>query len=87
MRVEVTQEDINKGYRNFPSKCALALAIGRSLDAAGRVSDKVSIVTCCRVTSKEGFNCFVDLSQRARKFVRDFDAGKEVKPSVFILDI
>lgn len=29
----------------------------------------------------------VPLSKRARKFVKDFDSGKKVVPSVFVVDI
>lgn len=82
MKVEVTQEHIDKGQRREHDKCPIALAVedigyksvsvdGKSLDAW---KDKVDGV--------KGY-IYGDLPDEAVEFIRTFDRGDKVEPLTF----
>lgn len=78
MRIEVTQEDIDRGVRDQPCACALALATTR---ATGR---NAAVGTTSIFFDLESG---ISLPLLARNFVRDFDAGRSVRPFSFDLPI
>lgn len=80
MKIEVTQEHIDKGDRFSPSCCPLALAIK---DATGLYGVSVG---ADYVTRMEPYR-FITLPRRAAGFRKAFDRAEKVKPFTFELDI
>ena len=87
--VRVPQSDISGGCRKNRRKCALALAISRSvrergLGLRGRVYVLRDQVRIGRPNPKVGDGVQIDwqasLTRAARDFVIDFDAGRQVQP-------
>lgn len=83
IKIEVTDEDIRTGTPNSCLSCPITKAVMRALNKENSVDERVIAVydyTGGGVRTK----CF-PLSRNARKFVRDFDARKKVKPFYFFL--
>jgi hypothetical protein len=75
MIINVTKKDIENGQMHFCTLCPIALAIRRARNSA-----KVFVGTGeVFIGDKEE----IKLPAKARKFIRDFDAGREVKPIKF----
>jgi hypothetical protein len=81
MRINVTQEDINKGCQNDSGTCPIALALSRATGNAVHV----------RAIYASVYNWSLlyttDLPIEARLFIRDFDSGKHVDPFSFELEL
>lgn len=73
-RVVVTKEDIRHGRPYQADSCPIALSLRRikGLDLA-----------IVETNSAECGYWITRMSKKARQFVRDFDEGNPVKPSVF----
>ena len=87
--VRVPQSDISASRRKNRRKCALALAISRSvrergLGLRGRVYVLRDQVRIGRPNPRVGGGVQIDwqasLTRAARDFVIDFDAGRQVQP-------
>ena len=78
LRVNVKQEDIDKGVKKKGRLCPIALAVKREHPLASTVvgPKTIHIAGLCG-----------NLSQKAQKFVKSFDRGDSVKPSVFYFNI
>jgi hypothetical protein len=76
--ITVLQDDIDKGVKNDPYSCAIALAVKRDLNR--------DLVTVGYHLDIGGLK-FANLPPEARNFVRDFDNGEAVKPFKFEVDI
>lgn len=77
IRVTVTQEGIDNGVSYGGNRCPLALALQK------RFPDDDDIVVLSHALRVN--NSVHRLSERAVQFVEDFDAGKPVQPSTFVL--
>ena len=80
LKVEVTQDDIDRGVRHEPSECAIARAVGRAAMSDGRINVGVSWVYC------DAYLSWANLPKTARTFVERFDSGDDVKPFSFELE-
>lgn len=78
--VYVTQEDIDKAWRNNSSKCVVAQAIARTIPHATRVDVDVQTV---RFTDSEGVRRVYLTPMAVEKYVIDFDAGDPIEPFKF----
>lgn len=79
--VKVTQDDIDRGYRNKSDCCPIALALIR-------MGFKALTVYCHRASfldAQTGEFLFRDLPDKAKKFVKAFDSQQDVKPFSFHL--
>ena len=74
MLISVTAEDIKEGRPRLPHKCPIARAATRETGRTCLVGTR---------TFKCGFDPYIRLPKKARDFVRNFDAGKKVKPISF----
>lgn len=77
MRIEVTEDDIATGSL-FSWGCPIAKAISRAMQG------EEALVRGTCVDLEYAYEP-VSLPRAARKFVRDYDAGKPVKPFSFEL--
>jgi hypothetical protein len=75
LTVNVTAEDIEKGERGNPCFCPIAQAVRRELDLW--IPPQVS--EFCMIVRSVAFR----LPDTARKFVDDFDRGRDVEPFKF----
>ena len=85
MRIEVTQDDIDAGRPNNNLSCPLALAISRAADkpaSVGQCSGRTFQAGNVHATDRRFW-----LPAMATLFVREFDAGKQVSPFDFELDL
>ncbi len=76
---EVTEEDITKGVPHDPEKCPLAWAVARQTGtrevAVG--AEKIHVAPRTKY----------DHSPKTRRFVKDFDAGRAVRPGTFTVQV
>lgn len=79
MRIQVTQDDIDKGIPKDCNACPVARAVRRALNA-----DAVSAAARIRV-QKGSKRIHYKPSLRVFKFYRQFDGGYFVKPFTFEL--
>ena len=82
MRIEVTQDLIDKGEAKDCSSCPVALAI---LVATGAQAVEVYATGGFLATRRRGTEFVMPVE--ARQFIVDFDAGKRVAPFSFDLDL
>jgi len=75
MRIPITQKDIELGLPNKLCQCPIALAICASTGKDVHVTYKY-----CVIGTK-----YYPLPEYARKFILNFDVGREVKP--FMLNL
>lgn len=81
MKIEVTQDNIDKGVRGYASLCPIALAIARDYpDILPLVFSKYAVLK-----DIGGDNLFYDLPWTALDFIYHFDHKFEVKPFSFEL--
>lgn len=79
MKIQVTQEDIDYGWRFRPDRCPVARALRRT---CGWVSVGINdIRTKIPYASVKYFTP----SRRMKQFIRKFDRGEKVKPQAFII--
>lgn len=76
--VSVTQEHIDAADRQTQARCPIALALRESTGEHALVYADGFQVRCDTLGARTG-----RLTRAAQEFVRDFDAGKPVKPSRF----
>lgn len=79
MKIQVTQDDIDSGTPHEPEGCPIALAIQRVLG-----QDEVQVTDVGFVTI--GLGDF-ELPASAVSFISYFDAGYDVEPFEFELDV
>ena len=80
MKINVTNEDIERGQQSDPHACAVARAMGRAgLDHFGVMGSSVM------VADPSGNLVSSLLPPKVRAWISDFDAGKLVTPFTFEL--
>lgn len=77
LTVKVTADDIEKGERGNPCFCPIAQAVRRELDL--QVPHLTEVGELCMIVRSATFR----LPDTARKFVDDFDSGRDVEPFEF----
>ena len=80
MRIDVTQEDIDRGKRSRPCECPLAIA-------ASRATGRPCSVGLDRIGFDDGLALEWPLPDIAFKFRWDFDNGQPVQPFGFDLPL
>lgn len=82
MKIEVTQEDIERGTRGHCALCPVARAVKRAMRTEDVWADGVAIVL-----TRHGDNrLFLDTPDEAICFMEEFDAGEPVEPFSFELE-
>ena len=81
VRVEVTQEDIEKGKRKAGWACPIARAIKRRVPQSRRRDVFVE-----HALWEVGYHVR-PLPRTAQRFVKRFDAGEPVKPFAFMTEV
>lgn len=76
-KIQVKQEDIDKGRRNVCFDCPIALALRRE-----GYRDVVVGSAAVRISTT-----VIELPRSARRFINRFDNRKKVQPFNFILEI
>lgn len=80
MKIEVTQEDIEKGKRGSKCYCPIALALMRAQPtrcvSVGALTVALDLPRVC-----------LNLPHRVRCWIYDFDSGEAVAPFEFDLDL
>lgn len=77
--INVTADDIKKGFKGSCCSCPIALAAGRVLKHTQIVVPGGHIT----VWQKQFIYKTYSLTKKAKKFILDFDSGKNVKPFKF----
>ena len=85
MRIEVTQDDINRGIRHHTAQCPIALAVRRTCPDAGSV--RVSSVVALFRSGDSRAYCWGVLPLIAWQFIEAFDERHEGEPFAFDLEI
>lgn len=92
LRVEVTQEDIDKGNRQSAWSCMIQRAVVRAagdsfgeddICVGGLGSAKSAFIGYGPMQAKDGYVWKVKLPGKARERARDFDEGLPVTPFKF----
>jgi hypothetical protein len=86
MRIRVTQRDIARGERGDCLLCAITLSANR---ATGRRCRVDFTGWCCRrlVLIIDGGAIAASLPPEARRWVKDYDAGRKVVPVAFAVQL
>jgi hypothetical protein len=82
MKIEVTQQDIDKGLSNNCFLCPIAHAVKRKMN-----TDCI-LVYCDRISVMSTIfsSYFYKLPKKAQTFIKQFDDGKPVKPFTFEIE-
>jgi hypothetical protein len=84
IKLEVTQQDIDRGKRGECDKCAVALALSRQLPQYEPSVGNLSGITLYDKESRLPiYEC--DNTKKIQEFISKFDAGEPVKPDTFSL--
>jgi len=76
IKIQITQDDIDKGKKMDPSNCPLALAIKRQLNPVSvKVSPWCAVITNTEIEGAKRYG-IVD-----NGFVKRFDRGYEIRPT------
>ncbi|MCI0537687.1 MAG: hypothetical protein L0Z50_20935 [Verrucomicrobiales bacterium] len=86
MRIEVTQNDIDKGCEKDCLKCPVALAINRVLRKPYVCYVDIPLIRIRKGRSLD-FVCEILTPEVAIDFIRAFDPGRDVSPFSFDLSI
>jgi len=78
MRIIVTEKDIKEGKRYTTESCPIANSLRRQFKSNAIVS-KYSF--CIESNGWQS----IDTTREMAEFINDFDKGKKVKPTVFII--
>lgn len=81
MKIEVTQDDIDKGIKCRHESCPIALAVKRQVENNGVSVDRTRAI----IYGDDDNPSIFPLSKTCVKFIRDFDKSITVKPFKFIL--
>lgn len=94
MKIEVTQDDIDKGQASNCVSCPIALALKRQCPEFATVNVKYSFAFFWSnptnwkdMDYKPVGDCVAELPFEARKFIGRFDIGLPVEPFEFELEI
>lgn len=79
MKVEITQEHINKGTRGSSYYCPIALAIKEKTDRGIQVAPWY-----VRTLDDKVPHVFLNNPKEVEEFIREFDAGNEVSPGLIV---
>jgi len=82
VKIEVTQEDIDRGARRSCCNCPIALAVKRLVPHCSEVD-----VRCGAIYAKTPELWKADASISVIDFISGFDAGRPVQPFSFPLDL
>jgi hypothetical protein len=86
MRTRLTQRDIDAGERGDCLLCAMTLAANRATHRRCRVD--FTGWACRRlVLIIDGVGVVATLPPEARRWVKDYDAGRRVKPLAFAVKL
>jgi hypothetical protein len=80
IKVEVTQDDIDAALRNDSTRCAVAVALARTIPDASRIMVDVQTI---RYTDGRGVRRVYLTPQDAERYVIAFDAGDPIEPFGF----
>jgi hypothetical protein len=80
IKVDVTQEDIDQAVRSNSRKCAVAVALARTLPDATRISVDVQTV---RFTDGRGVRRIYLTPTAPERYLISFDAGDKIEPFSF----
>jgi hypothetical protein len=78
MKITVTQEDIDRGFRKSGGGCPVALALVR------QTHDTTVLVDCGKIMTAKGS---ISMPKRVKAFVSTFDKSEPVKPFSFSLPL
>lgn len=81
LKIDVTQEDIDKGTPEKSNSCPIALALKRQLPEAEEIS--VDIVSDFMIDEQRYIG---DLPKSGEMFIQDFDNHKQVNPFSFEME-
>ena len=83
IRVEVTQEDIDEGMRRSSISCAIARRISAIVGRVVTVLNRPAGDSPVAYTwDDDGSIVYWELTQKAGRWIKAFDAGEPVKPFV-----
>lgn len=85
MKIEVTNDDIQRGEPCEPLRCPVALAVTRATGACG--DDLVIVDYDSMYTRVCGIIWKASLPMDIKEFIRAFDAGESVVPSEFNIEV
>lgn len=85
--VNVTANDIRRGYRGDNRLCPIARAMARTAVARHRYVSITGEYAAVREEIGNGYELSGDLPPEARDFVARFDAGDPVQPIRFCIDL
>ena len=84
MQVEVTQEDIDSGVPRSETCCALALAVSRQEGVENVIVLGHQTLAWGKFKDGRRFKAYIHAND-THQFVRDFDAGRPVKPGFYLM--
>ena len=80
MLIEVTQEDIDGGYKGWACECPIALALNRAFNTIGSCATLAGLYVTYKGIKKR-FPVGIEICN----FIREYDSNKPVKPFSFEL--
>lgn len=80
IKIEVTQEDIDKGIQASCHLCPVAIAAQRTIH-----DSQIQISSSCLYKIQSFYSC--KLPTVVRQFICDFDCGNSVQPFTFEIEI
>lgn len=87
LKLNITNGNITKGERVNPGNCPIARNIRSKVKSLQRVSVLGDTATITKKVNGQIFTFIGKLPTEAKKFVRQFDAGKAVAPFTFKLSL
>ena len=78
MKIDVTQEDIDRGVPRTGDCCPIALALRRTTDRPWQIDRRMAM--CLK---RDSWMSLVFLPEQATSFINSFDLGKTVAPFTF----
>ena len=87
IKIQVTEQDINRGRKHSTANCPIAKAIRRQVKEKQTASSGANVIS---VTPEHiRFGDYVDktVSRSAKRFMNKFDRGGEVRPFSFIVKV
>lgn len=84
--IEVTQQDIDTGFRLDCTQCPVARAINRGLSPGCVCGVGQGYIKICS-PGLAGRTVGIDMPPAVRRFINRYDTGKKTKPFTFDLNI